>query len=93
MKNIKFNYLKIIFLFGSLFIMILGCESNLWERDLSDDAEFATFSANAEVFIDGFSGGLSYDPFGDSKLDAFSVDDRRKVFRNSIHEIRCTKFW
>jgi hypothetical protein len=78
MKNIKFNYLKIIFLFGSLFIMILGCESNLWERDLSDDAEFATFSANAEVFIDGFSGGLSYDPFGDSKLDAFSVDDQEK---------------
>ncbi|NNL16122.1 MAG: carbohydrate-binding protein [Flavobacteriaceae bacterium] len=78
MKNINYNYLKIILLFGSIFTIIVSCESNLWERELSEDAEFATFSPAAEVFIDGFSGGLSYDPFGDSKLDAFSVDDEVK---------------
>lgn len=44
------------------------------ERGLSDDVEFATFPKNPEVFIDGFSGGLQYLPFGGSKLDAFKVD-------------------
>ena len=73
MKNIKFIYLKIILLFGLIFTITISCE-----RELSEDVEFATFSASAEVFIDGFSGGLSYDPFGDSKLDAFSVDDEVK---------------
>jgi hypothetical protein len=73
MKNIKFIYLKIIFIFGLIFTITVSCE-----RDLSEDVEFATFSSSAEVFIDGFSGGLSYDPFGDSKLDAFSVDDDEK---------------
>ena len=34
-----------------------------------------TFPKNAEVFIDGFSGGLDYFPFSGSKLNAFSVDD------------------
>lgn len=73
MKNIKFNYLKTIFFFGLILTITLSCE-----RELSEDAEFATFGNSAEVFIDGFSGGLSYDPFGDSKLDAFSVDDNEK---------------
>ena len=73
MKNIKFIYLKIILLFGLIFTITVSCE-----REFSEDVEFATFGASAEVFIDGFSGGLSYDPFGDSKLDAFSVDDEVK---------------
>jgi len=73
MKNIKYIYLKITLLFGLIFTITVSCE-----RELSEDVEFATFSASAEVFIDGFSGGLSYDPFGDSKLDAFSVDDEVK---------------
>ena len=73
MKNIKFIYLKIILLSGLIFTFMLSCE-----RELSEDVEFAAFSSAAEVFIDGFSGGLSYDPFGDSKLDAFSVDDEVK---------------
>ena len=73
MKNIKFIYTKITFLIALIFMVTVSCE-----RDLSEDVEFATFSASAEVFIDGFSGGLSYDPFGDSKLDAFSVDDEVK---------------
>lgn len=73
MKKTKNNYIKLFLLSGLIFTTILSCE-----RDLSDEAEFATFSPAAEVFIDGFSGGLSYDPFGDSKLDAFSVDDEVK---------------
>ncbi|MGB5363236.1 MAG: glycosyl hydrolase family 16, partial [Aureibaculum sp.] len=78
MKNLKYIYLKLFLLSGFIFTITVSCDSNLWERDLSDEAEFATFSASPEVFIDGFSGGLSYDPFGDSKLDAFSVDDEVK---------------
>jgi len=78
MKNLKYIYLKLFLFSGFIFTITVSCESNLWERDLSDEAVFATFSSSAEVFIDGFSGGLSYDPFGDSKLDAFSVDDQEK---------------
>jgi len=44
------------------------------ERELSDDAELATYPSTAEVFIDGFSGGLAYSPFAGSKFDAFTVD-------------------
>lgn len=73
MKKIKNIYIQLFILSGFIFTMTVSCE-----RDLSDEAEFATFSPAAEVFIDGFSGGLSYDPFGDSKLDAFSVDDEVK---------------
>lgn len=73
MKNIKFIYLKITLLFGLIFTMTVSCE-----RDLSEDVEFGKFGTSGEVFIDGFSGGLSYDPFGDSKLDAFSVDSEVK---------------
>ncbi len=71
MKIRKFDYLKITLLLGLLFTV--SCE-----RDLSDEAEFATFPKTAEVFIDGFSGGLEYLPFNGSKLDAFSVDDETK---------------
>lgn len=71
MKIGKFDYLKITLLLGLLFTV--SCE-----RDLSDEAEFATFPKTAEVFIDGFSGGLEYLPFNGSKLDAFSVDDETK---------------
>lgn len=78
MKNIKFIYLKIILLFGLIFTLTVSCE-----RDLSEDVEFAKFSTSSEVFIDGFSGGLSYDPFGGSKLDAFSVDGEVKYSGSS----------
>ncbi|NTW44580.1 MAG: hypothetical protein HGB14_09160, partial [Anaerolineaceae bacterium] len=67
----KFDYLKITLLLGLLFTV--SCE-----RDLSDEAEFATFPKTAEVFIDGFSGGLEYLPFNGSKLDAFTVDETTK---------------
>lgn len=71
MKIRKFDYLKITLLLVLLFTV--SCE-----RDLSDEAEFATFPKTAEVFIDGFSGGLEYLPFNGSKLDAFSVDNETK---------------
>ena len=48
------------------------------KRDISDDAILATFPKNGEVFIDGFSAGLEYLPFGDSYLEAFSVDEETK---------------
>lgn len=49
---------------------ILNCE-----RDLSDDAVLADFTDNPEVFIDGFSAGLEYYPYADSKQTAFSVEE------------------
>lgn len=69
MKNIKFIYLKTTLLLGFIFTLTVGCE-----RGISDDVEFATFSTNPDVFIDGFSGGLEYLPFGDSYFEAFTVD-------------------
>lgn len=71
MKNIKFIYLKITLLLGFIFTVIVGCE-----RNPSSDLEFATFPNNGEVFIDGFSGGLEYLPFADSKFTAFTVDSK-----------------
>lgn len=53
-----------------LSLTILNCE-----RDLSDDAVLAEFSNNPEVFIDGFSAGLEYYPYADSKQTAFSVEE------------------
>ena len=73
MKNRKFMYSKITFLLGLVFIINVSCE-----RDPSDDLEFATFPNNAEVFIDGFTGGLDYFPFEGSYLEAFSVDEQTK---------------
>lgn len=69
MKKTTTLSLTIAFLTAITSIIISGCE-----RSLSGDAEFAGFSNNPEVYIDGFSGGLEYLPFGGSKLDAFTVD-------------------
>ncbi|WP_297763214.1 hypothetical protein [uncultured Muriicola sp.] len=73
MKNRKFIYLHSTFLLSLLLILVSGCE-----REVSDEVDFASFQTNPEVFIDGFSGGLEYLPFGGSKLDAFSVDEEVK---------------
>lgn len=73
MKNRKFIYLHSTFLLSLLLILVSGCE-----REVSDEVDFASFQSNPEVFIDGFSGGLEYLPFGGSKLDAFSVDSEVK---------------
>lgn len=61
---------NILFFLG--FVLLL---SNC-TRDLSDEAKPATFPSNGEVYIDGFSAGLEYLPFGGSFLEAFSVDER-----------------
>lgn len=45
------------------------------QRDNFEDLDLATFPVNGEVFIDGFSGGLDYGPYENSKLDAFNVDE------------------
>lgn len=54
-------------------IVIASCE-----REISEDATVASFPSTAEVFIDGFSGGLEYYPYADSKFTAFSVDTETK---------------
>jgi hypothetical protein len=69
MKNTRRNKITFSVLLGLMCTIVTSCE-----RGLSDDVEFATFPKNPEVFIDGFSGGLQYLPFGGSKLDAFKVD-------------------
>ncbi|WP_223269178.1 MULTISPECIES: Ig-like domain-containing protein [unclassified Polaribacter] len=72
MKTTANQFKKITFL-AMLMIAIISCE-----REISEDATVATFSASAEVFLDGFSGGLEYYPFADSKFTAFSVDTETK---------------
>lgn len=72
MKTKIETYIKSSF-FVMLMISISGCE-----REVSDNATVATFPSTAEVFIDGFSGGLEYYPYADSKFTAFSVDTETK---------------
>ncbi|MFL1010551.1 Ig-like domain-containing protein [Flavisericum labens] len=72
MKTIKFDNIKFTFILALVFVS-LSCE-----RDPSGDKELAGFSSDPNVFIDGFSGGLDYFPFGDSYFEAFSVDDEEK---------------
>ncbi|MFK2819587.1 hypothetical protein U0L90_05625, partial [Flavobacteriaceae sp. LMIT009] len=70
MKNLKTIKTKLPFLMSLVLFAVISCE-----RDLPENANEAEFSSNAEVFIDGFSGGLEYYPYADSKQTAFSVDD------------------
>lgn len=69
MKKILYKKLIIIAILGVSIALFTGCD-----RENSEDIEIAGFPTNAEVFIDGFSSGLEYLPFGGSKLDAFTVD-------------------
>lgn len=69
MKNIQFIYSKTAFLLGLVFITVSSCE-----RPYSDEVEFATHSSTGEIFLDNFTGGLDYFPFGGSFEEAFSVD-------------------
>lgn len=77
MKNKKLIYSKITILFGLLFIAITSCE-----RELSDQAELAGNPKTGDVFIDGFTGGLNYLPFGGSFFEAFTVDSEN-VYKGS----------
>jgi hypothetical protein len=76
-KNIIIKSSTILFLFGLAFIF-----SNC-KRDLSDDAKPATFPKNGLVYIDGFSAGLEYLPFGGSYFAAFTVDEETKYAGSS----------
>jgi hypothetical protein len=79
MKKIYNMKLRWIILLGLPLFFATSCE-----RELSDDTvEYARFSNNPEVFIDGFSAGLEYFPFNGSKLDAFSVDTEEKYLGSS----------
>ncbi|MCE2612416.1 Ig-like domain-containing protein [Flavobacteriaceae bacterium D16] len=71
MKNEKRIYSRLALFLGLIIVVAVGCER---DYDFGDDAKFAKFGNNPEIFIDGFSGGLEYLPFGGSKFDAFSVD-------------------
>lgn len=71
MKNLKYINLKNSFVLGFFIAASVSCE-----RNISDEATFATFPNTADVFIDGFTGGLDYFPFSGSKLDAFTVDTK-----------------
>jgi hypothetical protein len=68
--NHKISLLALVGLVSALFS---GCE-----RGLSERAKEATYPTTPDVFIDGFSGGLQYFPFGGSKLTAFTVDTQTK---------------
>jgi hypothetical protein len=73
MSNMKRNRISLLALIGLVSALFAGCE-----RGLSDKVKFATYPKSPEVFIDGFSGGLQYLPFGGSKLTAFTVDAETK---------------
>lgn len=69
MKMKRSIYLKSVFLLGLLLACSVGCDNHDTEG-----LPLATLTKNGEVFIDGFSSGLDYAAFGDSKLTAFDVD-------------------
>ncbi len=73
MKTIKFIYKKGVFFLALAFVINVSCE-----RDLSDEVEFATFPATAEVFTDAPIGlGTNfYFPYEGSKPTAWSVDEK-----------------
>ncbi|QNK77366.1 hypothetical protein H7F37_14875 [Winogradskyella sp. PAMC22761] len=60
---------KITMLFVLVLATVVSCE-----RDISEEASEVGFTNDPEIFIDGFSSGLEYYPFGGSDNDAFTVD-------------------
>jgi len=56
---------------AGVFVLIFTLSCERPEEDLRP----ATFPSTAEVFIDGFSAGLEFNAFGDSKVTAFTVDE------------------
>ncbi|MCX2719834.1 glycosyl hydrolase family 16 [Lentiprolixibacter aurantiacus] len=71
MKNEKRIYSRLALFLSLIIVVGVGCERDF---DFGDDAQFAKFGNNPDIFIDGFSAGLEYLPFAGSKFDAFSVD-------------------
>lgn len=78
MKTFNYNYTRISLILGLILAFATSCE-----RDISDDVVPATFTTNPDVYIDGFSSGLEYYPYADSKHTAFSVDTETKFDGNS----------
>jgi len=75
MKNIKFNYLRTIFIIGLVFIITVSCE-----RGISDDFEIATFNQSAEIYTDAPEGltdafFISFDPASGANTQGFGTDD------------------
>ncbi len=70
MKNFKSN-ISIAALIIILLIAV-NCTRKL------DGLDLATYPTTGDVFIDGFSAGLSYAAYGTSKVTAFSVDTEVK---------------
>ncbi len=70
MNTIKNIFSKNTWSIVFLFLIITGCE-----RDLTDEAVFAEFPNNGDVFTDSFSAGLDYFPFVGEGADpeAFTV--------------------
>ena len=69
MKLLEIKSTQLTILAGLLLMFFAqGCERSV------DGLEEPDFPANPEVFIDGFSAGLEYYPYEDSRQDAFSVD-------------------
>ncbi|MFK8164074.1 MAG: Ig-like domain-containing protein, partial [Lewinella sp.] len=68
---------KLLNNFSKLLIAGLLIFSTSCEREF-DDLQPATFPAGANVFIDGFTGGLEYSAFGGSDVTAFDTDTEVK---------------
>ncbi|WP_020570647.1 Ig-like domain-containing protein [Neolewinella persica] len=68
---------KLLNNFSKFILAVLLIFSTSCERDL-DDLEPATFPTSADVFIDGFVGGLNYAAFGGSDVTAFDTDTEIK---------------
>ncbi len=68
MTTKKYNFSKISLLTAMILLLGFSCT-----RDF-EDLEPATFPANGDVFIDGFSAGLNYGVFSGASLTAFDVD-------------------
>lgn len=81
MKTIFISkYIQIVVVSISM-VFIMGCERDVAELDP------ATYPANPNVFIDGFSGGLEYAVFAGTVPTAFSVDNET-TYDNSDASMR-----
>ncbi len=82
MKNFYLNNMNRLLGAGLVALIILaGCERSV------DGLSEPGFTQSPNVFIDGFSSGLEYLPFADSKQTAFSVDNQT-TFDNSSASMR-----
>lgn len=69
---IKYKNITSIIATLLILITIVSCEKE------TDGLDYATYPKTAEIFIDGFSGGLQYAAFNNSDVTAFDVDKEVK---------------